>query len=116
MQSLCVALTLTNQSISGFINRNPPSSTANQVHRYDNVPYKPDSGPGGGGAWGGGGQGHHQHLYQNHFFATIYDSDGANGFDPTNSFERQNSLGEHELEWTQVSGVFWPLSSDILAI
>ena len=31
--------------------------------------------------------------YQNHFFATIYDSDGANGFDPMGSFERQNSNG-----------------------
>ena len=45
-------------------------------HRYDNLPEP-------------------VHYYQNHFFATIYDSDGANGateiLERRNSFERQNS-------------------------
>ena len=61
-------------------------------HKYDNLDHL---GP------------HHHHHYQNHFFATIYDSDGANGggpefFERQNStgapeiFERQNSLGESE--------------------
>ena len=40
---------------------------------------------------------HHQnHHYQNHFFATIYDSDGANGGGPE-FFERQNSTGAPEI-------------------
>ena len=62
-------------------------------HKYDNLDHL---GP------------HHHHHYQNHFFATIYDSDGANGggpefFERQNStggpeiFERQNSLGESEV-------------------
>ena len=60
----------------------------------------------------------HPH-YQNHFFATIYDSDGANGFDPAGSFDRQNSFGEpfdrhnsfgeQELEWQQVILIFFAL-------
>ena len=58
-----------------------------QHHRYDNLATE---------------NGHH---YQNHFFATIYDSDGANGgpefFERQNSnggsFERQSSLGEPEV-------------------
>ena len=45
-------------------------------HRYDNLPEP-------------------VHYYQNHFFATIYDSDGANGateiLERRNSFDRQNS-------------------------
>lgn len=70
-------------------------------HRYDNLP------PFDGQAQARQLQNHH---YQNGFFATIYDSDGANGFDPAASFERQNSYerrnsynNEHELEWVQVS-------------
>ena len=41
--------------------------------------------------------------YQNHFFATIYDSDGANGFDPMASFERQNSSGFDPLDHLSAS-------------
>ena len=69
-----------------------------QHHRYDNLATE---------------TGHH---YQNHFFATIYDSDGANGgpefFERQNSnggsFERQSSLGEPEVIIREKVGSYFP--------
>ena len=72
-----------------------------QLHSYDNIPIDPDD-----PVPAPRQQRPQQPHYQNHFFTTIYDSqehsDGANGFDPTASFERQNSMGE--LEWTAQVG------------
>ena len=73
-----------------------------QLHSYDNIPIDPDDPVTAAPRQ----QRPQQPHYQNHFFTTIYDSqehsDGANGFDPTASFERQNSMGE--LEWTAQVG------------
>ena len=85
----------------GDINLHPHLQNRHQIqHRYDNLPFQSQEEdprlllppvP----------KRQNQHLYQNHFFTTIYDSDGANGFDPAASFERRNSEElRHELEWT----------------
>ena len=110
-RSRCIRFSKVLFRFAGFTNH--PIHQRAQVldhpdHRYDNLPYEPENAgfpDNPGGFFQNAAQNQRlvqQPHYQNHFFTTIYDSDGANGFDPTGSFDRQNSLGDqHELEWTR---------------